>query len=82
MKTLNELIDHFDKLFNITHFNAMNIIEIKLDKLFLNSQKRNGHPGSLTGVELLYRKEKKQYLRLEEFEKNMHTRVVWEFRKY
>jgi hypothetical protein len=57
LKKENEFIDNFNKLFDIAHSNAMNIINNELDKQFLNSQRQDGRPSGIDRTS--YRKEKK-----------------------
>lgn len=40
-----------DDLFDVSHTNALNLIKIEEDKLFLLNQRKNGRPGFMYGID-------------------------------
>jgi len=59
-----EFVTNLDKLFDIAHADALQLIKINEDKIFLQRQREPGRPGNLAGVDKkLTEKEKKARLR-------------------
>lgn len=46
-----QFAESLNDLFDIAHANALNIIKIEEDKIFLLMQRRKGRPGSMLGVD-------------------------------
>lgn len=62
---VNEFEKNVDSLFDIAHANAVDIMTIELDKEFLRSQRKAGHPGCLLGIDMkLMQKEKRKTIRI------------------
>lgn len=52
LKDKEDLFVHsLDNLFDIAHVNALKIMKIKEDKIFLQRQREPGRPGCLIGVD-------------------------------
>ncbi|XP_065223043.1 uncharacterized protein LOC135847444 [Planococcus citri] len=63
----DDFTGNLDNLFDIAHANALELIKIEEDKLFLQCQRQPGRPGSLIGVDKnLAEKERRQAIRDEE----------------
>lgn len=55
-----------DKLFDIAHSNALELMKIEVDKAFLISQQNPGRPGCMLGVDMNQTNtEKRKNLRIE-----------------
>ncbi|XP_050525727.1 uncharacterized protein LOC126896731 [Daktulosphaira vitifoliae] len=60
-------LEKINDLFDIAHQNALELIKIEEDRLFLNKQREKGRPGSMLGVDRkLSRIEKRKFTREEE----------------
>lgn len=61
--------DELDDLFDIASDDALKVIRIEEDKLFLINQRKKGRPGSMIGADMvLYAQEKRSILRKERAE--------------
>lgn len=59
-------MEKFDDLFDIAHGNALELIKIEEDKLFLINQRKKGRPGSMAHADyVLAAKEKRKTARQE-----------------
>ena len=63
-KQEQDFLDKMDNLFDIAHADALQLIQIEEDKLFLENQRRKGRPGSMIGTDrVVFEQEKKQAIR-------------------
>lgn len=61
-----ELLEKFDDIFDVAHGNALDMVNIEEDKLFLVNQRKKGRPGSMMGSDrFLAKKEQRKRLREE-----------------
>lgn len=61
-----ELSEKFDDLFDVAHANALDMVNMEEDKLFLMNQRKKGRPGSMLGSDrVLAKKEDRKRLREE-----------------
>lgn len=51
-KKREKFVDELDDLFDIAHIEALKMISIEEDKLFLVSQRQKGRPGSMQGIDM------------------------------
>lgn len=66
-KRERDFMEKFDDLFDIAAANAIDVINIEEDKLFLINQRKKGRPGSMIGCDsILAEKEKRKRLRQEQ----------------
>lgn len=63
---VEEFEEDLDKLFDIAHSNALELMKIEVDKAFLISQRNPGRPGCMLGVDMNQtNKEKRKNVRIE-----------------
>lgn len=63
---VEEFEEGLDKLFEIAHSNALELMKIEVDKAFLISQRNPGRPGCMLGVDMNQtNKEKRKNVRIE-----------------
>ena len=68
-KKVGDFVNQLDDLFDIAHANALYMIRIQEDKMFLLSQRQKGRPGCMLGVDYkLSLQEKKKEEKLQKFE--------------
>lgn len=76
----DDFVDDLDNLFDIAHANAMELMCIDEDKIFMEQQRQKGRPGSMLGIDKkLADKEERSRLRKEQEEakkiKYTHTQT-------
>lgn len=59
-KNEEDFVNKLDNLFDIAHANAMEIITIEEDKVFLINQRKPGRIGCLGGVDMIFKKREDQ----------------------
>lgn len=77
-KKEQDFINKLDDLFDIAHANALDIISIQEDKLFLLNQRKKGRPGSMIGGDraLLLKEQRKEVRKKgEELKRSSHQEV-------
>ena len=72
-KRERNFLDMLDDLLDIAHADALEMIKIEEDKLFLISQRKKERPGSMIGGRKLFKRERKQAIRNEQ-EESRRTR--------
>jgi hypothetical protein len=64
--------DSLDDLFDIAHANALQMISIEDDRLFLEAQREKGRRGFMSGIDVKYSQQQEKKIRREE-QKNKRT---------
>ena len=61
------------ELFDIAHADAMELLDNAEDMLFLESQRKNGRPGCMVGIDkLLFEEEQKQKVKEKKLAQRIH----------